>query len=279
MIDGYKDEDGYCYSGYSRITSYCFSDDLFDDYVYRHGYYNFSPCSASCKGCFEPNDDRPMNCKACRSDYYMTQDTHSCYKGDIDNYYLANTSPKTYQKCHSNCLRCTSGSNYNCIKCQPGYFMKSTDNSCHDNIITGHYYNKSSKKLERCNGNCLECTSSENKNCITCASSLYLTEDNHSCVDRYTNGYYLDTSNNILRKCHPLCKRCSNPPTGTSMNCDECQTNYYMNDDTKSCYLQDIDNYYKNPNTMKFVRCHVNCLRCTTTQNSNCIKCINNYNK
>ena len=44
-----------------------------------------------------------MNCSTCKENYFMTEDTNSCYRRVIDNYYLDNI---TLKRCHSNCLDC-----------------------------------------------------------------------------------------------------------------------------------------------------------------------------
>ena len=72
-----------------------------------------------------------MNCFSCKSGYYITEDTKSCYNKDIDNYYFDNN---ILRRCHKNCLRCTTKAtdetHMNCIKCQNNLYLTEDTNSC-----------------------------------------------------------------------------------------------------------------------------------------------------
>ena len=48
-----------------------------------------------------------------------------------------------------------------------------------------------------------------------------------------------------------------------------------MTEDTKSCFINGIDDYYLEDNILK--RCHENCLQCISNENKNCKKCQTNY--
>ena len=66
-----------------------------------------------------------MNCINCINNYFITEDTYSCYTGEIDNYYLDKNKNK-YRRCYKDCLRCSStsvGDNKNCLKCKNNYYL------------------------------------------------------------------------------------------------------------------------------------------------------------
>ena len=223
-----------------------------------------------------------MNCLKCQNNFYITEDTNSCYNKVIDNYYL--DSDNILKRCHSNCLKCNSSPKndtfMNCLKCQNNYYMTEDTNSCYDSEID-NYYLDSDKVLKRCHSNCLRCnTAPENEshmNCLKCQDNYYMTEDTNSCYDNIIDNYYLD-NNKILKRCYPNCLRCNSSSTDeTHMNCLKCQNNYYMTEDTNSCYDKEIENYYlDNDNILK--RCHKLCLKCYGAPNEesmNCIECIN----
>ena len=77
-----------------------------------------------------------------------------------------------------------------------------------------------------------------------------MTEDTKSCFNEIIDNHYLD--NNILKRCHPNCKQCfSSQINDTYMNCETCYSNYYLTEDTKSCYNEIIDNYYLDNDILK----------------------------
>ena len=223
-----------------------------------------------------------MNCLKCYDNWYLTEDTKSCYNVVIDNYYLYN---ETYlKKCHENCLHCTTNENndnyMNCTQCLENFYMTEDTNSCYDKVIDNYYLDK--KVLRRCHKNCLHCTKKEINdtymNCLECQKNLYMTEDTQSCFEEGIDNYYKD--NNTLKRCHPNCLQCHSAPINSSyMNCKKCQNNFFMTEDTESCYDNIIDNYYKDNDTLK--RCHKNCLHCTTGSKNdtymNCTKCPKNF--
>ena len=59
------------------------------------------------------------------------------------------------------------------------------------------------------------------------------------------------------------------------MNCDSCLPNYYIYDETKSCYKNGTDNFYLDKNN-KLQKCHENCTQCISNENKNCTKCKSN---
>ena len=249
---------------------------LDSDKILKRCYPNCLRCSSA------PSNDTYMNCLKCQKNYYMTEDTNSCYDNVIDNYYL--DKDKVLKRCHSNCLKCNSApineTYMNCLKCQNNYYMTEDTNSCYDNVIDNYYLDKD-KILRRCHSNCLRCSSAPinetHMNCLKCQDNYYITEDTNSCYDNVIDNYYLD-SDKILKRCYPNCLRCSSAPTNdTYMNCLKCQNNYYMTEDTNSCYDNVIDNYYLDKDNI-LKRCHQLCLKCYGAPNEesmNCIECIN----
>ena len=103
-----------------------------------------------------------------------------------------------------------------------------------------------------------------------------MTEDSESCYENGVNNYYLD--NDILKKCHPNCLQCSSGPNkNNEMNCKKCQKNFYMTEDTNSCYDYIPNNYYLDDGILKkcFSRCF-NCFGAKDDKTMNCLGCINN---
>ena len=241
-----------------------------------YGYYCQTLNCEQCEVC-----DNIMNCTECKSNYYMTEDSKSCYNSIIDNYYLQDNILK---RCHPNCLSCIDKNNKNCERCKINYYKTEDLQSCHREEIDNYF--KEGNYLKRCHGNCLRCTNEQNNNCKICQNNYYMTEDTKSCYDGEIDNYYIDGDQ--LKKCHQNCLRCSNEYNN---NCKICQNNYYMTEDTKSCFNGEIDHYYLENNIYK--KCHQNCLKCYSPYrndnlsnqyelasiNMSCIECKENFYK
>ena len=77
---------------------------------------------------------------------------------------------------------------------------------------------------------CLGGNTTNNTNCIECASNYYKTEDSNSnCIfeSLIPHNYYKNETDNIYYKCHQNCYNCTSKPDSSSMNCILCAENYY----------------------------------------------------
>ena len=270
-------------------TSACYKDNI-DNYYLDKNDNKLKKCHKNCLRCTtKATNETHMNCIKCQNNLYMTEDTHSCFEGEIDNYYL-DKNDNMLKKCYKYCLRCSTKANnityMNCLKCQNYYFMTDDTFSCYNEVLDNYYLDKVDNKLKKCHKNCLRCTTQATNethmNCKKCQNNLYMTEDTKSCYEGEIDNYYLDKNDNILKKCHKNCLRCTTKSNNeTHMNCTKCQANLYITEDTKSCYEGEINNYYldKNDNILK--RCHTNCLRCKSSSindiNMRCKICQPNF--
>ena len=97
-------------------------------------------------------------------------------------------------------------------------------------------------------------------NCLECNKKWFLTEDTRSCYNEIIDNYYLD--NNILRKCNKYCLHCTiNENNDNYMNCTKCINNFYMTEDSQSCYEEGINNYYFDNNDKILKKSNKNCLK------------------
>ena len=229
----------------------------------------YRKCESPCYECSSRKiSDEKMNCISCISGYYMTEN-YSCYKEDINNYFLYNN---ILIRCHPNCSKCTSRENFYCLECQKGYYLTEFNNSCYRNDVYKYYLDIKYNKLRRCHENCLQCESIYNSDCISCEEGFYLTEDTRSCYEIGIYNYYFDEKTYILRKCHENCLKCINE---TNIGCLICKPGYYLTEDTKSCYENGIDYYYLDNITLR--RCHENCKQCYNSSNYKCKSCKDNF--
>ena len=66
----------------------------------------------------------------------------------------------------------------------------------------------------------------------------------HLCSNIKPINSYIDEDINAYKPCHPSCKECNKPINNSYMNCIDCPQNYYMTEDTKSCYDSVINKFY-----------------------------------
>ena len=270
-----------CYDKWylTEDTMSCYSD-IIDNY-YLYNKTNLKRCHKNCLHCITNEyDNNYMNCTKCFENFYMTEDTNSCYDKVIDNYYLDNT---ILRRCHKNCLKCskkeTNSTYMNCLKCQNNFYMTEDTNSCYNEEINNYY--KDNNTLRRCHPNCLKCSiGSKNNNymnCTKCQNNFYMTEDTKSCYDNVIDNYYKE--NYTLRRCHENCLRCSTgSKNNTYMNCTKCIKNFFMTEDTSSCYDYIPNNYYLDNSTSQLRRCFSRCTNCIGAKNNitqNCLGCSN----
>ena len=117
-------------------------------------------------------------------------------------------------------------------------------------------------------------------NITTCLNGFYPLEDDlNLCTTFKYSGYYLDRIDEMYKRCPSPCMDCDTPINSTHKNCITCKSGYYLTEDTKYCYNEIIENYYKDGNMLR--RCHKNCLYCSTgtknDTNMKCTKCYSNW--
>ena len=108
-----------------------------------------------------------------------------------------------------------------------------------------------------------------------CLEGYYhLDYDLNLCSNIMPKGYYLHSNDKTFKKCESPCDECNGPKINdTFMNCKTCKENYYITEDTNSCYNEEIDNYFLDYNDTILKRCE-NC-----KNENNCLNCIkDNYN-
>ena len=168
--------------------------------------------------------------------------------------------------------------------CLNGYYHLEYDmNLCTNEKPYGYYLDIKSKTYKKCPSSCEECDvpiNSTYMNCKSCKQGHYITEDTFSCYNSIPYNYYRD--GNYLRRCHKDCLYCSTgSKDNNNMKCTQCYQNYYLTEDTNSCYNYILDNYYKDGNYLR--RCHNKCLHCSTKAENitfmNCKECYNGFYK
>ena len=202
------------------------------------------------------------------------------------------------------CLKCDTGSGY--------YPQVDNPSNCIKNDRTNikyHYYHATYKRWEKCTDGCIYCSeygkSIYETNCkkigddyCDTVKGYYPVENddptdttvNKKCFnkDKRYNHYYFDNDLNIFKKCHISCLQCDNINSCLPDQCDT-KNNYFPREDNhaichpynKNSYIY-ITNYYFDPNTKLFKKCHKSCSTCkeqidVSDDDTQCHSCKSNY--
>ena len=163
--------------------------------------------------------------------------------------------------------------------CLDGYYnFENSENLCSNVRPKGYYLDKDNKIFRACPLTCEDCDAPDNThtNCLSCKENYYMTEDTEACCEKGEDKYYFDENNNKLRRCHQNCLKCYGRPIDeTNMNCYKCPDNFYMTENTKSCYDYIPNHYYLDDKILR--HCYKRCNNCLGTKNNetmNCLGCI-----
>lgn len=127
-----------------------------------------------------------------------------------------------------------------------------------------------------CDFSCLGGCSLSSDNCISCKQgTLKKFDDLNKCYFYPAFNYYLDSINNIYKKCDISCAICIN----SEKNCQICAPNYYpFVDNSSNCILSNLapDGYFFSAPNKLIDKCDISCETCVTTA-INCKICSKNY--
>lgn len=198
----------------------------------------------------------------------------------------------TVKPCYTGCFNCTvygTESSNQCNGCLDGYFpIENKANSCAKDppgyILTQDVY-------KPCYFSCNECTAVGNSDehyCSSCKNG-YFPIYNHTSIcikgDVGEVGYYLGTDPTTGEKkfygCSENCIKCSDGPTSSAQNCDECKSGLYFVEGTTNC-LNSPEGYYLDDTAKIYKECYSTCKTCFgegTSIDHNCSGCKEGYNK
>ena len=115
----------------------------------------------------------------------------------------------------------------------------------------------------RCDNKCPSGTVLKDFICLdkNCNGEEFL-ENNIECGDDKPLGFYLDSSDNVYKKCYETCKSCEEGGNTSNHNCNECNAGYrFINDfeNDKNCYENCSHYYYLEGSTTYKCTLDANC--------------------
>lgn len=277
--NGYKIENtNNCY--YTTPEGYYLDDTDPNNKVYKK-------CYSTCKTCSEGKDTED-NCDICKDNYYKIEQTSNCVNTPPNGYYF-NTTGSNYQKCFSSCETCTQygdNNNNNCDTCKTGFYKIEGTNNCVD--TTPQYYYKDNDIYKPCDVSCETCSGGTSADCTLCRyDTNYYPKDGttppYECykenIKSPGTNYYLDTTNQVFKKCYEFCATCNVGGTSKNNNCLSCITDYYPIEGITGSCVKDPPYYYKDNNVYK--ECYSTCEKCSQAgddNNNNCDSCKTQMN-
>ena len=227
--DYYFDEEGKCV-----YTNYCSNGQREKCNKCINGYHLalYGGACTTEENCFSGRRDLGI-CTQCKDEYYIDFKDGKCKSNQEDNDF------KYCRTADGKCKECTYGAylgldqkcstTYNCAKSEKGKCVQCTDN---------YYLGLDNKctSVEHC------LYSDSYFNCIQCQEKYYYNRLNKTCL----------LSEGKFKNCR----------IGNNVACENCNTNFYINQKDHLCYSnQEKNDYYK----------------CEISNGDYCIQCVNEY--
>ena len=214
----------------------------------------YKKCYDKCKKCSQLGDDTNNQCDECKDGYKFITDTYAnsknCYSICNYNYYFtgynqyvctnSNECPSPYNKLISDKKKCIDDCK------NDNQYIYDYNNNCKQTCPTN---TKKYEDQKLCLDDCYTELFEYNNECLNdCPSGKHrIFIDRNRCTDELPEGFFLDNTDNIYKKCFETCKVCNQVGNDDINNCDQCIDNYKFLDDSfakpKNCYY-DCDNYY-----------------------------------
>ena len=214
----------------------------------------YKKCYDKCKKCSQLGDDTNNQCDECKDGYKFITDTYAnsknCYSICNYNYYFtgynqyvctnSNECPSPYNKLISDKKKCIDDCK------NDNQYIYDYNNNCKQTCPTN---TKKYEDQKLCLDDCYTELFEYNNECLNdCPSGKHrIFIDRNRCTDELPEGFVLDNTDNIYKKCFETCKVCNQVGNDDNNNCEQCIDNYKFLDDSfakpKNCYY-DCDNYY-----------------------------------
>mgnify|MGYP002627217034 CR=1 FL=1 len=230
----------------SNCSNYCFKDNIIIDFKNKK-------CTGNCSKylynniCYKecPNDTHPLFCY----ENNCENNVRECFDNPYEGYYL-DIDNKTFKKCYEKCKYCYDEGNEtfnNCIECKSNFtFLNYLNNTnCYEICDYYHYFDENNKYYCTINNTCPDdynnliedknqciddCKNDdeykfnfENKCFKECPKNIYILIDDKLkiCYNLTPEGYYLNITKKIYKKCYNTCKTCYGEGNVTINNCIE----------------------------------------------------------
>ena len=234
-------------------------DSIPEYYYYLDNDNIYKKCYEKCKKCSQLGDEDNNKCIECIDGYLFITDSLSisqnCYRECQFNYYFtgfnkyectqSNECPPSFNKLISSKKKCID----DCKK-DDEYIYKYQNNCLFDCQENTKKYEEEKLCLDECYPYQFEYNNICYNNCPDNLKKILT--DRNRCIDIVPEGYFLDSDDNIYKKCFDRCKICSQVGNEVNNNCDECNDNYlFLNDsfaNSKNCYEKCEDFYYFDEN-------------------------------
>jgi len=224
-----------------------------EGYYFNSDLKYFKKCSNSCLTCSD-KEDYCLICNISEDYYPMANEKNKCIlKLKSPEGYFFDEKTSLHQLCDISCKTCIKNSK-KCSSCNvdKNYLLKLEDNlnTCKIKCPDGYNNIPENGICKACSKICKTCESDIN-NCKSCSTELYLAEsvnNKNTCLNN-VEGYYLDQTDSIYKKCPHGCKNCLN-----SNRCTVCDNNsnylsLQLGDKNQlKCVKECPDSFVKNSN-------------------------------
>ena len=171
---------------------------------------------------------KSWKCKECSKGFLYD---NKCIDSCPDGYYPDNEN-NVCVPCQGGCEKCRDSKI--CYECKPGLYLDEFDFTCKDKCPIGQV--GITGKCKNCDdyNNCIQCSSDNIKNCLTCNPAFY--NYNGKCVDECPSGTF--AKGMICESCEANCKKCLDETICIDCNNDKVEFN---NDCLDNCYTNFVN--------------------------------------
>jgi len=261
----------------------------------------FKPCFNRCMHCSAKDEGK---CTKCYMNFYFMEKYNTagdfCYsKTDVilSSHHYLDSAANLFKKCDNSCYNCVNFPD-NCLECNNDFYStkddyinnKSKGFKCFQTLngfmLKEETLSDNSKVMlfQACNHGCKTCNTQSA--CLTCLdNTTYFKQDYNTsgdaCFSSKPEGYYLDSSVQLYKKCNLSCQSCSGP---NSIECISCPVGLYLYIPKASlasgttigeCVINSPQSdLYKDEAARKLLPCSDKCLTCSGGTEDDCLSCI-----
>lgn len=260
-------------------------------------------CTKCTQGCEKCLDQKKNSCFTCFPPMTLTfqgECVLECKDGEFKHMKVLTGEKEGFrfycQKCHKDCVTCTSGDKYSCHKCIDTKPYKAKDKSCTDNCPPRTYLaDVTTGNCLPCHQDCESCTGPGQRNCEICKGGKAFNLE-HICVENCPHETFRANASHC-QSCVIGCKECDGPERA---DCFKCIDGLYFHFDDlfefkengvfkimekkikgigrrkyshRICNRKCLDGFYLSEDTKTCRRCHGTCKTCDGKFETNCLNC------
>ena len=228
-----------------------------------------SPCHSACLTCF---GEDTTQCLSCQSGYFFLQSSSACLSSCPTGYWtdMSKNTKNICTSCHHSCTSCTGPASTQCSACSSRYYLQPSSTTCSPTCGNGYWANSAGNICSPCASTCTYCVGPTSSDCASCGQGDYLHPFSGKCSATCPLGYY---PSDATRRCSPCDKSCTTCFGPSNQGCTSCNSRYFLQPDSTSCFDSCPAGYWKDSSSNKCLPCRAECVTCSGPSSDSCFSC------